>query len=55
MSLVMAMSMERKSIADFISSAFAFGSDVIHFNEISILKQESTPSALSLLLLEKFC
>jgi hypothetical protein len=55
MSLVMAMSMERKSVADLISSAFAFGSDVIYLKEIPILEQESTPTALPLLFLKEFC
>jgi hypothetical protein len=55
MSLVVAMPMKRKSVADLISSAFTFGSDVIHLKEISILEQESTPSALPLLFLKELC
>ena len=54
MSLVVAMPMESKSVTDLIPSAFTFGSDVIYLKEISILEQESTPTALPLLFLKEF-
>ncbi len=52
MSLVMAMSVERTFVAQFFSSTKVFGKHVINFHLISLLKKESTPSALPLLFLK---
>ena len=49
----MAMSMECEFIAQFFSTSFTFGGNVIDFYQISILKEEFTPAAFSLLFLEK--
>jgi len=53
MSLVMAMPVKRKFVAQFFSSTKVFREKVVNFHLISILKKESTPSALPLLFLEK--
>ncbi len=53
MSLVMAMPVERKFVAQFFSPTKVFGKKVINFHLISVLKKEPTPSALPLLFLEK--
>jgi hypothetical protein len=50
-SLIVAVSMERTFVAEFFSSAYACGKDVIDLDDISILEEPSTPSTGSLLLL----
>jgi len=49
----MAMSMECEFIAQFFSTSFTFWGHVIDFYQVSILKEEFTPSAFSRLSLEK--
>jgi len=53
MSLVVAVSMESELIAEFLSSSFAFWSDVVNFNLISLAERQFTPCALALLLVEQ--
>jgi hypothetical protein len=53
MSLIMAMAMERTFVAQFFPSTKVFGENVINFSLISVSEEEFTPSALSLLFLEK--
>jgi len=45
--------MECAFIAQFFSTSFTFWGNVIDFYQVSILKEEFTPSAFSLLSLEK--
>src|SRR6266487_4638784 len=50
----MAMSMECTFVAEVFTSSMTFRSEVIDFNVIPILKEESTPFAFPLLLLQEF-
>jgi len=52
-SLIVAVSMEHTFVLDLLPSTLAFGSDVIYLNLVSILKEQVTPAAFSLLFLEK--
>ena len=45
----MAMSVQQAFVAEFFASAFAFGSDVVDFNDIGVLKEQSTPATFPLL------
>lgn len=53
MSLIMAMAMKRKFVAQFFPSTEMFGENVINFYLISVSEEEFTPSAFPLLFLEK--
>ena len=52
---IMAMSVESELVAQFFSASLPFGRDVIYFYEIFWSKEEFTPPAFPLLLLEKLC
>lgn len=54
-SLIVAMSMQNAPVADLVASTLAFGSDMIHFQQICILEKESTPFAFSPLPLKELC
>src|SRR3989442_15757715 len=54
MSLVMTVAVECKLVAQFLSSAFAFGGDVIYFNHIFFPEVEFAPATFSLLFLKQF-
>ena len=49
------MSVESELVAQFFSSSFTFGCDVIYLYEVPWSKVEFTPPAFSLLLLQKSC
>ena len=53
MSLIMAMSMQCTFVAQFLSSTLAAWGDVINLNDVSVLKEQLTPSTFSSLLLEE--
>jgi len=48
-SFIMAMSVEQELVAEFFSSAFTLGRDVINFNDIGVLKEQLTPATFPLL------
>jgi hypothetical protein len=52
-SLIMAMSMQCKLVAQFLSSALAARGDVINLDDVSVSKEQLTPSAFSSLLLKE--
>ena len=54
MPLVVAVSVKSVFVAEFFSSTFAPGEKVIHFNELPLPKEESTPPTFSLLFLKQF-
>ena len=45
----MAMSMQQEFVAEFFSSAFTLGGDVIDFNDIGVLKEQLAPTTFPLL------
>jgi hypothetical protein len=52
-SFIMAMPVQQEFVAEFFSASFAFGRDVVNFNDISVLKEESTPATFPLLFAQK--
>src|SRR5690554_3623809 len=52
-SLIMAMSMQCKLVAQFLSSALVARGDVINLDAVSVLEEQFTPSAFSSLLLKE--
>ncbi|SRR5258707_10813730 len=48
-SLIMAMSVQQALVAEFFSSTFTLGCDVIDFNDIGVLKEQPTPTTFPLL------
>ena len=48
-SFIMAVSMQQEFVAEFFSSAFTLGGDVIDFNDIGVLKEQLTPTTFPLL------
>ncbi len=52
-SLIVAVSMEYPLVADLFPSASASGDNVVYLNNVSILKEQLTPAAFSLLFVEK--
>ncbi len=50
----MAMTMECQFIAQFFSAPKVFRGEVIDFNGVSILEEQSTPSAFPLLFVQEF-
>jgi hypothetical protein len=53
-SLIVAVSMKRKFVAQFLTTPFTLWGDVIYLNNVFILKEQATPPAFSLLFLEPF-
>jgi hypothetical protein len=54
MSLVVAVSVKGKLVAEFLTATFIFWGDVINFNLILVPEKKFTPAAFSLLFLEQF-
>ena len=52
-SLIVAMSMQRKFVTQFLASALTVWDDVINLDDVSVSKEQLTPSAFSSLLLEE--
>src|SRR5260370_15849364 len=53
MPFIVGVSMEGKLIAQFLSSPFAFWSDVVNFDSIRFSEHQTTPPALALLLVKQ--
>jgi len=53
MSLIVAMAVERKLVAQFLPSTLTFWSDVVYFDLISFAEHQLAPSTLALLLVKQ--
>ena len=53
MALIVAMAMESEQIAQFIRSPIFSGGNMVDFNQIALLKEQFTPTAFSLLLVQQ--
>ena len=49
-SFIMTMSVEQEFVAEFFAASFALWSNVVNFNDISVLKEQLTPATFPLLL-----
>ena len=53
MALIVAMAMESEEITEFIRSPLFSGSNMVDFDQIAVLKEQSTPTAFSLLFVQQ--
>ncbi len=53
-SFIMAMSVEQEFVAEFFSTTFTFRRNVVDFNDISVLKEQLTPTTFPLLFAQEY-
>jgi len=52
-SFIMTMAVQQEFVAEFFASSLTFGRHVVDFNDLNVLKEQSTPATFPLLLVQE--